>query len=139
MPKRVYLSVPVIANRDVELAQTIADIVRQNGLEVTSYWVTEEDPGTSMPAEDVYSRDIGTLNIPDVLIADVSKPSVGVGMEIMCSIINKKIVICLHKKGEALSKLLAGMPGKTLIEYETSEELCAKLSKILNRLKLGYQ
>lgn len=131
---RVYLSMPVIVNRNIELAQFIAKIVRENGLEVSSYWVAEEDPGTSMPPELVCKRDISALDDSDVVIADVSKPSVGVGMEIMYSIIHKKEVICLHRKGEALSKLLIGMPGKTLIEYETLQELHAELSRILEQV-----
>lgn len=131
MQKKVYLSVPLISNRDVELTRIIADIIKTAGFELTSYWVTDDDPGFSKSPDFVYNRDVNTLSNSDTIIAEVSNASVGVGMEIMFSKIYNKRIICLHQKDKPLSRMLKGMPEKILIEYETVMELKEKLSQSL--------
>jgi len=135
MPKKVYLSVPIIAHRNIKLARTIADIIVTMGFELTSYWVIDDDPGFSKSSEFVYNRDINTLSNSDIIVADVSNPSVGVGMEIMFSKIHNKHIICLHQKGKPLSRMLNGIPEKILIEYKKLKELKETLSQSLMQIK----
>ena len=138
MPKRVYLSVPLITNRNLILARTIADVIKVNDLELASYWVIDDDLGLSKSPTFVYNRDITTLNASDIIVADVSTPSIGVGMEIMYSMINKKHVICLHQKGKPLSRMLLGMSGIIIIEYDTLDELKIELSIMLRQIVAKY-
>ncbi len=79
--------------------------------------------------EDIFKRDIEALEKSQVLLADVSKPSLGVGYEIAHAI-NKNIkVYAFYKKGTNISCMIKGNKNITLIEYETQEDLINKLNE----------
>ena len=130
----VYLSVPLIKNRNLTLAKIIADSLRSKNLDITSDWVLSEDPGFSKEPEYVYKRDISALAKSRILVADVSTPSIGVGMEIMYAKSLDIPIICLQMKGGPLSRMLIGMPGKTLIQYDNVNELINLLSDTLESM-----
>jgi len=113
------LAVPIIAARDLASARGIAQALVRLGHEVVSPWVLGENPGLSSPPEFVFSRDVNGVRKCDILVAEVSTPSHGVGMEIMLAHTLGKTVVCLHKPGVRLSRLLRGMPGITLREYDS--------------------
>jgi 2'-deoxynucleoside 5'-phosphate N-hydrolase len=56
----------------------------------------------------VYERDIAWINACDVLVAEVSTPSHGVGYEIAYALSIGKAVLCLHQAGRPVSKMLSG-------------------------------
>ncbi|HQJ56242.1 MAG TPA: nucleoside 2-deoxyribosyltransferase [Caldisericia bacterium] len=79
--------------------------------------------------EDIFKRDIDALEKSDILIADVTNPSLGVGYEIAHAI-NKNIkVYAFVKKGVNLSCMIKGNKEITLIEYENLEDLLNQLKK----------
>ena len=57
---------------------------------------------------DVYERDTGWIRESEVLIAEVSTPSHGVGYEIGYALHLSKPVICLHQEGIPVSKMILG-------------------------------
>lgn len=57
---------------------------------------------------EVYERDIAWIRACDVLIAEVSVPSHGVGYEIGFALSEGKRVLCLAKAGIAVSKMITG-------------------------------
>lgn len=60
----------------------------------------------------------------DFIIAEVSNPSLGVGMEIMLAIeLVKPVLMFFHGEVEALSKMVRGADGKILIEYNTLKDV----------------
>ncbi len=78
--------------------------------------------------EDIFKRDIEALEKSDILLADVSKPSLGVGYEIAHAV-NKNIkVYAFFKKGTNLSCMIKGNNKIILIEYLTKEDLINKLN-----------
>lgn len=58
--------------------------------------------------EDVYTRDIEWIDNCQALIAEVSTPSHGVGFEISYALSIEKPVLCLHRQGVRISKMLSG-------------------------------
>jgi nucleoside 2-deoxyribosyltransferase len=72
----------------------------------------------------IYERDMRWLESADVMIAEVSTPSLGVGFEISRAVQMGKKILCLHRSGEGrrTSAMIAGCPGVTLIEYKTLDE-----------------
>ena len=58
----------------------------------------------------VYERDTSWIRACDVLIAEVSVPSHGVGFEIGYALGEAKPVLCLLQDGRKLSKMISGNP-----------------------------
>jgi nucleoside 2-deoxyribosyltransferase len=128
MAKKIYLSVPLIANRDARTAIEIAGVIKSAGHELISPWVIRGDPNDGLTAAGVFERDTNAVGRCDMIIADVSTPSHGVGMEVMLAHTLGKEVICVYRQGTRLSWMVKGLPGVVLIEFKDGRELREKLS-----------
>ena len=87
-------------------------------------------------AVEVYERDVAWIRGCDVLLAEVTTPSHGVGYEIGYALAPKKPVICLHKNGQAISKMLTGNrdPLLTIMAYEKIETVFAAVKAYLDEI-----
>ena len=65
------------------------------------------------PSE-VFQRDIAWIQACDALIAEVSTPSHGVGYEIAYALNLGKPVLCCHRQGFPVSKMLTGNDAASL-------------------------
>ncbi len=74
--------------------------------------------------EEVYGRDIAWIEACDLLVAEISTPSHGVGYEIGFALGLGKPVLCLYRQGVRVSKMILGNPDPrlTVQAYKTSEE-----------------
>jgi len=78
--------------------------------------------GPAEPAE-IYRRDVEQVRKCDLLVAEVSNPSLGVGMELMLAReIETPILMFRDISSNPLSKMVVGMDGKVLFEYSSIEE-----------------
>jgi 2'-deoxynucleoside 5'-phosphate N-hydrolase len=128
---KVYLSVPMIANRALPRAQLMAKAIEDSGHVVTSPWVLGPIEGSDGRSVDVFQRDKDATEGSDVLVADVTDPSIGVGMEIMAAYKAKRRIIIVAKKGKVTSRMLTHMDRKELVEYESDEDVYAALRRLL--------
>jgi len=135
MAKKVYLSVPIITNRDTRTALEIAGVIKSAGHELTSPWVLRGDPNGGLNAAEVFERDANGVRRCDTIVADVSTPSHGVGMEVMLAHTLGKEVICVYRRGTSLSWMVRGLPGAVSIEFEDERDLREKLSMELSGKK----
>ena len=63
---------------------------------------------------EVYDRDVAWIRGCDMLIAEVSVPSHGVGYEIGFALDKGKPVLCLYQEGRKVSKMITGNPHSNL-------------------------
>ncbi len=72
----------------------------------------------------IHDRDMGWLAACDVLVAEVSIPSLGVGYELGYAVALKKPVLCLcrQKSEHALSAMIAGNPAIKTASYDSIDE-----------------
>ncbi|MCE1166409.1 MAG: nucleoside 2-deoxyribosyltransferase [Bacteroidetes bacterium] len=71
----------------------------------------------------IHDRDIGWIDMSEVIVADVTNPSLGVGYEIRYGIDTGKKILCLKRKnGKRLSAMIAGNGRVTVEEYESLDE-----------------
>jgi nucleoside 2-deoxyribosyltransferase len=84
---------------------------------------------------EIFNRDYEQLKSCDLIIADVSETSHGVGIEIGMSYCLDLKRILLLEKGEYVTKLAQGMPNTIIIEYENLDDLRNKLSSALDGIK----
>lgn len=128
---KVYLSVPIVKDRNLGLAKTISKVIIECGHELTSKWVISEDPGFSTLPSYIYERDTNGVRTSDIVVAEVSTPSHGVGMEVMLAIMLKKRVIALARRDSQISRMLLGAPSIEWIFYDKIEEMIQKLKEKL--------
>ncbi len=76
--------------------------------------------GESGNEQTIYSRDLNWLLQADVIIAEVSSPSLGVGYEISFAETHKKPIICLYRlqDGKKLSAMIRGNKNLTVADYK---------------------
>jgi nucleoside 2-deoxyribosyltransferase len=82
----------------------------------------------------VYSRDVAWIRECDLLIAEVSVPSHGVGYEIGFALGVGKPVLALHQNGRKVSKMISGNPDENLTvkSYTTPPDAILILSQFLS-------
>jgi nucleoside 2-deoxyribosyltransferase len=66
------------------------------------------DNERELTPQNVYDRDTNWIKNCDVLIAEVSVPSHGVGYEIAFALNIKKTVLCIYQKDRRVSKMITG-------------------------------
>ena len=75
--------------------------------------------------DQIYQRDIAWIRACDVLIAEVSTPSHGVGYEVAFALGLGKPVLCCYRDGAAVSKMITGndSPGMVVRAYRAESEV----------------
>jgi len=87
------------------------------------------------PAE-VYRRDVNWIEECQALVAEVSTPSHGVGYEIALALQRGKPVLCLHREGVPVSKMITGndSAGLQVRAYRQEAVIPAMLQEYLGDL-----
>jgi hypothetical protein len=128
---KVYLSVPMVANRALDRARLMAKAIADSGHEVTSPWVLGPMERSSHADVNVFDRDTEGAENCDILVADVSEPSIGVGMEIMAAYKARRRIVLVMKKGSVTSRMLLHMDGKEVVGFEEDDDVYSGLRQIL--------
>lgn len=85
---------------------------------------------------DIYARDLRWIRESDVLIAEVSQPSIGVGYEIAYAEAMGKPVLALYclDADKSISAMISGNPQIATLEYECLDHLWALLQEELSAI-----
>jgi hypothetical protein len=120
---KAYVTCPVsLSDNRLNLLPEIENVLRSCGLDVFVFKI-----GGS--PDNIFQRDYEQLELCDVIVAEVSEASHGVGIELGIShCLNHKIVL-VFEKGKKVSALARGIPNAVLVEYENLEEMKKKLSE----------
>ena len=127
---KVYLAVPMITNRALSRAKLMARAIADSGNELTSPWVLGQIEGIGSTVN-VFHRDRIGSETCDLLVADVTEPSIGVGMEIMAAYKSGRRIVLVTKRGNMTSRMLQHMDGKDALEYEDESEVYDGLRRLL--------
>jgi hypothetical protein len=129
---KAYITCPVShTNNRLNLLPEIKSVVEQNGIEPFVF----EIGGTP---DEIFNRDYSNLKTSQILIAEVSERSHGVGIEIGLSYALNLKRILLIEKGQFVSKLAQGLPGTIMIEYDSVDDLKDKLNIELNKVTSNF-
>jgi nucleoside 2-deoxyribosyltransferase len=82
----------------------------------------------------IHDRDLEWLQSADVVVAEVTTVSMGVGYEIGRAVESGKKVLCLFRpdSGKNLSAMIAGCPGLDLVNYRNLDDVKIILPNFLN-------
>lgn len=134
---KIYFAGSISGGRDdAVLYQRIIALLAEYGEVLTEHvgdaGLTPTGEG-GLSDEAIYERDVMWLADADVVVAEVTVPSHGVGYEIGRAEASGKRVLCLHRPraGWRLSAMLAGNPALRCEVYESVEELGPILERFL--------
>ena len=133
----IYFACSITGGREFEDAyQQIVAALMADGHEIPTSHLTRSDVMDNerelMP-QDVYERDTDWIKNCDVLIAEVSAPSHGVGYEIGFALNIRKPVLCLHQHDRRVSKMICGNtdPLLSVLPYATVKEAISQARTFL--------
>lgn len=125
----IYFACSITGGRNEEnIYQVIVNTLQSDGHIVPTAHLSQPDVilmEDVVDPEDVYTRDIEWIENCQALIAEVSTPSHGVGFEISYALSIGKQVLCLHRHGVRISKMLSGNnhPGIRIRNYQDEGDI----------------
>jgi len=136
---RIYFSGSIRGGRSCEdVYLKIINCLKKYGEVLTEHVGRKETSylgEKGMSDEDIYNRDISLIKEADVLVAEVSTPSLGVGYEIAKAEELGKSILCLYDAdNKNVSAMVKGNKNILLKEYCSSEELCEHIDNYFNKL-----
>lgn len=129
---RIYFSGSIRGGRqDVDLYARIIEQLKAYGDVLTEFiggsGLTAQ--GSSGSEADIYAKDMAWLTAADVIVAEVTSPSLGVGYELAMAETMGKPVLCLYRpsEGKKPSAMIAGCPHFDFQTFRDEAELPALL------------
>lgn len=133
--KKIYFSGSIRGGRtDQSLYAELIDHMKKNHIVLTEH-IGYQNAASPMSDEDIYTRDINWLKQCDLVIAECTTPSLGVGYELAYGEQLKKPVYILCREDANLSAMLQGNPYFHLFFYERVEQIYTYLDEILEPVK----
>jgi 2'-deoxynucleoside 5'-phosphate N-hydrolase len=139
----IYFACSITGGRADELIyQQLVTALEKQGHHVPTALLASPDvmplEGMVLPAE-VYARDVDWISGCDLLLAEVSTPSHGVGYEIGYALSLGKKVLCLHHESSKVSKMILGNPDPqlTVRSYKTPEQALHLLQAYMDGMQGG--
>ena len=126
---KVYITCPVTnSDNRLNLLPEIESVVKAKGLDTFVFIVG----GTP---KEIFERDYEQIKSCDLIIAEVSEPSHGVGIEIGFSYTLGLKRVLLIEEGKSLTKLAQGMPDTIVIQYRGVEDMREKLESVICKME----
>ena len=135
---KIYFAGSIRGGRDDrEIYFSIIEELKKYGEVLTEHFGHESlsDQGDKdITVNDIYERDMSWVREADVIVAEVTTPSLGVGYEIGQAEAMQKPVLCFYRKleGKSLSAMVAGNPYVKIQEYSSIEDIKSLLETSLN-------
>ena len=113
-----------------EKYQKLVDICLDSGWNVKSPLDTMKFEGSN---EEKYQRAMKLIKESDFIIAEMSIPSTGQGMELQQAIIEEKPILVIAKKDSKVSSLVTGSNGiLDVLQYDDVDEILENIIRIIN-------
>lgn len=130
---KIYFACSITGGREYEKTyQAMTKFLLDEGYEVPTAHLAESnilDLERVVDPNDVYARDVNWILTSDILLAEISVPSHGVGYEIGFALNAGKHVLCLHQEGRPISKMVSGNP-HPLLKVKAYEDISQAFEQI---------
>ena len=120
---KIYFAGAIRGGReDAQLYEKLIAYLKEKGQVLTEHIGSTDlswEGETSSKDEEIYNRDIKWLQSADIVVAEVTTPSLGVGYELGIAEKLNIPVLCLYRpdKGNRLSAMISGNPIFVCREY----------------------
>ena len=135
---KIYFSGSIRGGRDdVHIYQKIISYLKQFGEVLTEHVGDNSLKSTgeiNKNNKEIHDRDLELLQESDIIVAEVTNPSLGVGYEIAKAIEYQKKIFCIYRKigNKEISAMILGSNDLICMEYNNLESLKAYLNPYLN-------
>ena len=143
MPLTIYFAGSISGGRDdAAHYRTLVAALEADGHRVLAGAVASESVGAggeALDSEAIFDRDLRWIAEADLLVAEVSMPSTGVGYEIATARYRYKIpVICLYRPAytKRCTAMISGDREITLVAYEVPEQAAPALREAVAKYTL---
>lgn len=135
---KIYFAGSISGGRqDQAIYAQIIDLLKRHGTVLTEHFGSATLTAAGEPLGDraIHDRDIDWLRAADVLVAEVTTPSLGVGYEIGRCVEWQKRVLCIYRPSpdRRLSGMIAGAPGVQVIKYAAASDLPTLFDELFAR------
>lgn len=133
----IYFSCSITGGRsDQRVYQTIVNTLLAAGHEVPTAILSSDevmDLEAVVSPEEVFRRDVAWVEACDLVVAEVSTPSHGVGYEIALALCLGKPVLCFYQSGRKVSKMITGNTHERIksMAYADEKQLVEQLNQFL--------
>jgi hypothetical protein len=135
--KKVYFACSIRGGGDKSVFGTLVDAIKSRAELLTEIFVADglRPEGSPLPEKAIWERDIAWVKEADLIIAEVSNPSLGVGYEIAKAEEWDKPVLALYKPqdGKKLSAMIAGSPSVIVVEYLSTEDAEKAIARFIEQ------
>lgn len=137
---KIYFACSIAGGRDFEhLYPEIINHLKKHGEVLTEIFSHKKilEMDSQISDVEIFDRDIEWINESQLIAAEVSQPSLGVGFEIGTALSKGKKVLCLYKnqQNRNLSAMISGNKNIYIIRYDDLEEAKQKIDKFFNNPK----
>ncbi|MCH8837091.1 MAG: nucleoside 2-deoxyribosyltransferase [Candidatus Marinimicrobia bacterium] len=136
----IYFAASISSGRQrAEIYPFIIQDLRRYGRVVSEFVADQKMTkmgNRELTPEQVYQGDIALIDSSQVVVAEVTVPSSGVGVEIAYAGHHGKPVLALYQPapGRRLSAMIAGDHNVTVAEYQTNKQLLAAIKRFFAKL-----
>ncbi|WP_321318560.1 nucleoside 2-deoxyribosyltransferase [Labilibaculum sp.] len=130
---KIYFSGSIRGGQqDTDLYAELIQELKQYGTVLTEH-IGSKTIDTTITDKEIHDRDVAWVKESDIVIAEVTVPSLGVGYEIGRAIDMNKPIICLYRKlnGKTTSAMIRGCSDLQCFEYSNITEAKEILKKQL--------
>jgi len=136
---KIYFAGAVRGGRDdTELYSQIINYLTTFGEVLTEHLGKKELSvgGENLSDKEIHDRDVEWLQSANVMVAEVSIASLGVGYEVSRAVNENKKILCLFRSqdGKKLSAMIAGCPKIINREYSNFEEAKAAIDEFFSAI-----
>jgi nucleoside 2-deoxyribosyltransferase len=142
---KIYFAGAIRAGRDdAAMYETMITWLRSYGEVLTGH---VGNPALSKRGDDgpndrhIHDRDMAWLASCDLVVAEVTAPSLGVGYELGWATALNKPALCLHrtKAGRPLSAMIGGSPGIQTTAYTSMDEAKKIMEEFIKKTTEGIK
>lgn len=135
---KVYFACSIKGGGDTSNYLGILQALKAEGADVISEIFVNDAlnyGGSPLPADQIYNRDVTMIQDADVVIAEVSNPSLGVGYELAYAENLKRPILCLYNSDsdKSLSAMVLGNKYNKIIHYTSGEIPSNEISLFLKK------
>ena len=137
---KIYFAGSIRGGRDDrEFYHSLIQHLKQYGKVLSEHIGKETLSSSGEEVEDnymIHKRDMEWLTSADIIIAEVSTPSLGVGYEIGRALEIGKPILCLYRidSPKKLSAMIAGSPELTVVRYSDIQEAIDAINSFVSNL-----
>lgn len=111
----------------------IVDLLENYGEVLTKHVadINLSSKGEDMTPTEIYERDVNWLEESDILFAEITTPSLGIGYELAYAENKNKKIICMYEGNKNISAMIRGNKNFIQIPYKNIDELLSEIKEFM--------